>query len=263
MIIPKFEAMENQQTENQEPSAIVKTKSPNSKPELILFPLPIGSESNLWLISPYYQEEIKKIKVWIAEEARTLRRFISSLKLGIDIPNLEIFELNEHSKQKDVEDFLIKYNKKGQVLGLCSEAGMPCIADPGTLAVRFAQKHGWVVTPIPGPNSLMLTLAASGLNGQNFTFHGYPPVKEADQKTFIPQLIRSASSSHSHLFIEAPYRSDKFLQFLIRNIPGDFMLCIGQNLHEPNQRICTQTLAAWKKESTPLGKSPCVFIIGK
>ena len=235
-----------------------------SKPQLILFPLPIGERSNAWMLTDEYLKEIQTITTWVAEEARTLRRFLSSLKLGINIPELTIIELNEHTSQKELEQQLsqwVNVHPTGK-LGLCSEAGMPCIADPGNLAVKFAQIRNWNVRVIPGPNSLLITLAGSGLNGQSFTFHGYPPVKDDQQKQLLSTLWKNYPKNHSHIFIEAPYRSDKFFQWLIKQFPPQTALCIGYQLHTADEWIKTKSLSDWKKMNIILGKSPCVFIIG-
>ncbi len=245
---------------NQDSNPIITT----TKPQLILFPLPIGERSNAWMLTDEYLKEIQSISTWVAEEARTLRRFLSSLKLGINIPELTIIELNEHTSQKELEQQLSQWSQLHPtgILGLCSEAGMPCIADPGNLAVKFAQTRNWNVQVIPGPNSLLLTLAGSGLNGQSFTFHGYPPVKDDLQKQLLSTLLKNYPKNHSHIFIEAPYRSDKFFQGLIKQFPPQIALCIGYQLHTDDEWIKTKTLSDWKKMNIILGKSPCVFIIG-
>ncbi len=245
---------------NQDSNPIITT----TKPQLILFPLPIGERSNAWMLTDEYLKEIQSISTWVAEEARTLRRFLSSLKLGINIPELTIIELNEHTSQKELEQQLSQWSQLHPtgILGLCSEAGMPCIADPGNLAVKFAQTRNWNVQVIPGPNSLLLTLAGSGLNGQSFTFHGYPPVKDDLQKQLLSTLLKNYPKNHSHIFIEAPYRSDKFFQGLIKQFPPQTALCIGYQLHTDDEWIKTKTLSDWKKMNIILGKAPCVFIIG-
>ena len=233
-------------------------------PSLQLFPLPIGELSSKWMITEDYLSAIATIRFWVAEEARTLRRFLSSLKQGIPLNDLEIIELNEHSNSKNVEKQLDSWQLKnpGGILGLCSEAGMPCIADPGNWAVRFAQQRNWKICVIPGPNSLLMTLAGSGLNGQSFTFHGYPPIKDELQRQLPSQLFKNYPKYHSHIFIEAPYRSDKFLQLLIKLFPPLTSVCIGYQLHTETEWIKTKTLQEWKKMNIILGKSPCVFIIG-
>lgn len=230
--------------------------------QLILVPLPIGEQSWLWMNTPQYINAITPIRHWVAEDARTLRRFLSSLKVGIPLNDLDIFELNTRTPQKQLEAFL-KDVQNTKLIGVASEAGMPCIADPGAMLVKIGHQRGWDIKPIMGPNSLMLALAGSGLSGQTFTFHGYPPINENELKQLTLLLHNKATDKHSHLFIETPYRTDRLLQFFCKNLPQDMLLCIAKDLHEPNEHILTQPISAWKRKVETLGKSPCVFIVGR
>ena len=169
--------------------------------QLILVPLPIGENSWLWMNTPQYIDSITPIIHWVAEDARTLRRFLSSLKVGIPLNDLDIFELNTRTPQKELEAFL-KDIQNTKLIGMASEAGMPCIADPGAMLVKIGHQRGWDIKPIMGPNSLMLALAGSGLSGQTFTFHGYPPINENELKQLTVLLNNKATDKHSHLFIE-------------------------------------------------------------
>lgn len=171
--------------------------------QLVLVPLPIGELSWGWMNTPNYIDAIKPIMHWVAEDARTLRRFLSSLKVGIPLNDLDIFEFNVRTPKQELEKFF-KDIKHSKLIGVASEAGMPCIADPGAVAVALAHQRGWDVKPIMGPNSLMLALAGSGLNGQTFTFHGYPPINENEIKQLTTLLNNKATDKHSHLFIETP-----------------------------------------------------------
>ena len=230
--------------------------------QLVLVPLPIGEQSWLWMNTPQYIDSIKPIMHWVAEDARTLRRFLSSLKVGIPLNDLDIFELNTRTPQKQLEAFL-KDIQNIKLIGVASEAGMPCIADPGAMLVKIGHQRGWDIKPIMGPNSLMLALAGSGLSGQTFTFHGYPPINENELKQLTLLLNNKATDKHSHLFIETPYRTDRLLQFLCKNLPQDMLLCIAKDLHGPSEHILTQPISAWKRKVETLGKSPCVFIVGR
>jgi 16S rRNA (cytidine1402-2'-O)-methyltransferase len=230
--------------------------------QLILVPLPIGENSWLWMNTPQYIDSITPIRHWVAEDARTLRRFLSSLKVGIPLNDLDIFELNTRTPQKELEAFL-KDIQNTKLIGMASEAGMPCIADPGAMLVKIGHQRGWDIKPIMGPNSLMLALAGSGLSGQTFTFHGYPPINENELKQLTVLLNNKATDKHSHLFIETPYRTDRLLQFFCKNLPQDMLLCIAKDLQGPAEHILTQTISAWKRKVETLGKSPCVFIVGR
>jgi 16S rRNA (cytidine1402-2'-O)-methyltransferase len=230
--------------------------------QLILVPLPIGENSWLWMNTPQYIDAITPIIHWVAEDARTLRRFLSSLKVGIPLNDLDIFELNTRTPQKELEAFL-KDIQNTKLIGMASEAGMPCIADPGAMLVKIGHQRGWDIKPIMGPNSLMLALAGSGLSGQTFTFHGYPPINENELKQLTVLLNNKATDKHSHLFIETPYRTDRLLQFFCKNLPQDMLLCIAKDLQGPAEHILTQPISAWKRKVETLGKSPCVFIVGR
>jgi 16S rRNA (cytidine1402-2'-O)-methyltransferase len=230
--------------------------------QLILVPLPIGENSWLWMNTPQYIDSITPIRHWVAEDARTLRRFLSSLKVGIPLNDLDIFELNTRTPQKELEAFL-KDIQNTKLIGMASEAGMPCIADPGAMLVKIGHQRGWDIKPIMGPNSLMLALAGSGLSGQTFTFHGYPPINENELKQLTVLLNNKATDKHSHLFIETPYRTDRLLQFFCKNLPQDMLLCIAKDLQGPAEHILTQPISAWKRKVETLGKSPCVFIVGR
>ena len=241
-------------------SAEGNTESNNT--QLILVPLPIGENSWLWMNTPQYIDAITPIRHWVAEDARTLRRFLSSLKVGIPLNDLDIFELNTRTPQKELEAFL-KDIQNTKLIGMASEAGMPCIADPGAVLVKIGHQRGWDIKPIMGPNSLMLALAGSGLSGQTFTFHGYPPINENELKQLTVLLNNKATDKHSHLFIETPYRTDRLLQFFYKNLPQDMLLCIAKDLQGPAEHILTQPISAWKRKVETLGKSPCVFIVGR
>jgi 16S rRNA (cytidine1402-2'-O)-methyltransferase len=230
--------------------------------EIVLVPLPIGENSWEQMDTEYYRNEIGSIKCWVAENARTLRRFLSGLKLDINISELDILELDRDIKQQEIEAFL-KENLDKPKIGVCSEAGMPCIADPGNRIVDWAHHRELKVRPLVGPSSLFLTLAASGLNGQSFTFHGYAPLKDDGLKTWLSTLGQNQKYTPAHIFIETPYRTDRLLQWFTKYVPQDYKLCIGYDIHGPNQTIMTKTIANWRKGLPEIGKIPCVFIVGK
>ncbi len=234
----------------------------NKSCEIVLIPLPIGEKSWEQMDTSYFRHELTTIKCWVAENARTLRRFLSGLKLDIQIAELDILELDRDIKQQEIEAFL-KDNLDKPKIGVCSEAGMPCIADPGNRIVAWAHNRGLNIRPLIGPSSLLLTLAASGLNGQSFTFHGYAPLKDDGLKTWVKTLGQNQKFTPAHIFIETPYRTDRLLQWFAKNVPQDYKMCIGYDLHGENQTIITKTIAAWRQGLTEIGKIPCVFIGGK
>ncbi len=227
---------------------------------LLLFPLPIGELSGSQFETDFFKNELKLTKIWVAENARTLRRYISSLNLGIVIDELNILELSFHTEQKDIEEFLDQ-NSKSERIGLCSEAGLPCIADPGNKVVMWAQRKNWNVVPLLGPNSIIMALQASGFNGQQFVFHGYFPLKEDAIRQWHKEFHQSSLKKYAHIFIETPYRTDKTLRFLLKTLNDNTKLCVAAGLHTSNQSIRTLTVAQWKKNIVELGKIPAVFVI--
>ncbi|MBL7812723.1 MAG: SAM-dependent methyltransferase [Bacteroidetes bacterium] len=208
---------------------------------------------------PVFTACVTQIRIWVAENARTLRRFLSALQAGISIPELEIFELERNYNRKDLENFLTEKTRLGPV-GMVSEAGIPGMADPGSEVAAWGHAHNCRVIPVTGPSSVFLALSASGLNGQDFHFHGYPPIDEKEMKARLTRI--SAKSPTTHIYIETPYRSDRFLQMLLHALPAHTKLCIAAELHASDGFIRTQTVAAWKLSGTVIGKRPAVFLLG-
>lgn len=228
---------------------------------IYLMPTPLGALSVDQMMSPFFTEKTKSIKFWVVENTRTVRRFLSSLQIGIDIASLEFFELSRNYSQKDCIDFMTRNLQTGDI-GFASEAGIPGMADPGAEVAAWAHKQGIEVIPVTGPSSVFLTLSASGLNGQHFTFNGYPPIKDPDLKSYLEQIkLIISQSSFTQIFIETPYRSDKFLRALLM-LPANYRLCLGVNLHNEGGFVHTKTIAEWKLAVPELGKVPCVFIVG-
>jgi len=234
--------------------------SNNINKELILFPLPIGELSSAQYITEHHLDRIKSIKFWVAENARTLRRFISGLKIGINIDELDIFEHGIRSDIRDLHQFLSEIQNES-IIGLCSEAGIPCVADPGNETVKWAQKNSRRIEPLIGPNSIAMAIEASGLNGQNYIFHGYLPVKEQAFSRLVKSWSQGPYNRYTHVFIEVPYRSDRMLRSLLSELPPQCQLSISIALHTENQSITTKTVAQWKKTSIEIGKTPCVFCL--
>ncbi len=232
----------------------------NLQAALYLVPLPIGIDSPKHFHTPYLLETLPQIKFWVAENARTLRRYLSSLKLQIPIDELEIFESNTHTPPAELESFLSKI-KSNIPLGVASEAGIPCIADPGNRVVTWAHRKNRTVIPLLGPNSIAMALESSGMNGQQFIFHGYPPIDPIEQKKWFLSLFQGPWKSYTHSFIETPYRSDKLLGVLKNILPDYIQLCIAANLHDPGQFISTKSILEWKKNQITLGKVPVVWVL--
>lgn len=237
----------------------------NSKPiepHFYLIPLPIAENSIHTGLIADYQNIVKNIKHFVTENARTLRRYLSSLKLGIDIASLEIVEINKEQGTQAAEDFLRKWTGK-VAIGISSEAGMPGIADPGAFAVAWAHKHQCKIHALTGASSIFLALASSGLNGQAFTFHGYPPIKDQELATFLSKIIQqSVKTGYTQIFIEAPYRSDRLLKAFVNSGYSQLLLCVASDIQGNHEFIRTQTIAQWSASIPQIGKNPTVFLVG-
>ena len=170
------------------------------------------------------------------------------------LPKVPIYLLNEHT---DKPSELLKISEDN--VGLISDAGLPCLADPGSPLVAAAHKKGIDVEAIPGPSSLMMALQLSGFSGQSFTFHGYFPREEKD----LIAKIRSLPKGMAHLFIETPYRTEKLFKMLLRVLQPQDQLCVACELMGPNAFVQTHTIQEWKTRSIPSGKPRAVFVISK
>jgi 16S rRNA (cytidine1402-2'-O)-methyltransferase len=148
-------------------------------------------------------------------------------------------------------------------VGVMSEAGMPCIADPGTLAVAYCHQQNIPVMPIPGPSSILLALVSSGMSGQSFAFHGYLPVQEAEAAKKLKMLERDALAGQTQILMETPYRNNRLLSLLCSTLREDLLLCIAANISAPDQLLRTQSIAQWRKSPPELHKIPTVFVLGK
>ena len=198
----------------------------------------------------------------MVERARTARRFIRATNPPYQIDALHIIELDkrdQHTNQTAITNLL----KEGVDFGLISESGMPGVADPGSEVVTMAHKSGWRVRPLVGPSSLLLALAASGLNGQNFKFDGYLPVKEAPLKKAIHQIVQSITQHKTtHIFIETPYRNDRLFANLLKELPAHIKLCVARDISGQEEFIKTRTVKEWRGKKVVLGKIPTVFLVG-
>ncbi|HSJ66454.1 MAG TPA: SAM-dependent methyltransferase, partial [Anditalea sp.] len=195
------------------------------------------------------------------ENLRTARRYISSLKLGISIEELQMQVLDKKTKEQQISQILAPL-LEGNDLGVISEAGCPGIADPGALAVEFAHKRGIKVVPLTGPSSMFLALMASGFNGQSFAFHGYIPIDKKARIDAIKKLESdSAANYRTQIFMETPFRNNHLLEDLKNTLNPSTKLCIAKNITGQDEFIQTKTVAEWKKTNLDLHKIPTVFLI--
>jgi 16S rRNA (cytidine1402-2'-O)-methyltransferase len=229
--------------------------------KLYLIPTPLGEGNPADVLPATVLELLPTLPCFVVEEVRTARRFLSQAGLKGHIEGLEFHQLNEHTPQAQVEEYLQLFNG-GRSVGLLSEAGLPAVADPGSLLVALCHRHGIEVVPLVGPSSLMLALMSSGLNGQSFAFVGYIPAKADERRSALKALEkRSAAARQTQILIETPYRNDALLADMLQCLGPGTRLCIAANLTCPDAFIRTRTVAQWKAAPVSIGKRPCVFLL--
>jgi 16S rRNA (cytidine1402-2'-O)-methyltransferase len=231
--------------------------------KLVLIPCPIAEQTAAQVLPEEVQKAVLQTKHFLVENVRTARRFISELKLGIQIEELTFEILDKDTERKSVTDFFKKYHTV-ETIGVISEAGCPGIADPGALAVSIAQEMGIEVIPLVGPSSILLALMASGFSGQMFRFHGYLPIERAARIRRIETLQKEVEKTgETQLFIETPYRNNAMLDDLILQLPDNQLLAIGCNIQDPSGFTQTKTLRQWSESKPELHKKPCIFLLGR
>ncbi len=206
---------------------------------------------------------IKRLNLFLVENARTARRYISSLNVGISIESLRLETFDKHTELASVIP-LLRLLKEGKDVGVLSEAGLPGVADPGAKLVAWAHNHAIDVVPITGASALSLTLTGTGFNGQAFTFHGYLPIDKRDRQQRIQQLVREVGKTgYTQLFMEVPHRNNQLMQALVETMPDNTWLAMGVNLGSNAGYVKTRSVAAWKLELPDLHKQLAVFAIGR
>ncbi len=228
--------------------------------KLFLIPSGLSSSDTGYFIPPANSGIIKLLNVFFVEDVRTARRFISSLKLDIAINRLQFYLLNKDTGVEALEE-MISIVKAGNHAGILSEAGCPGVADPGAGLVNLAHRHNIRVIPLVGPSSILLSLMASGFNGQNFAFHGYLPVRETDRVKKIKELeIRMYKNNETQLFIETPYRNSQLFGSLIRTLKPETLLCIASDLTGAEESIKTMSVKLWQSQDFSMSKIPSIFL---
>lgn len=231
------------------------------KGKLYLIPSPLGENDPAEVIPAPVLKSLEGFRIFVVEEVRTARRYLSKAGLKGRIGDLEFHELNEHTPQAEVESYL-KLFDEGNDVALISEAGLPAVADPGAQLVALAHRNGIEVVPAVGPSSLMMALMSSGLNGQSFAFCGYIPAKTEERRSRLRTLEKVSAQLHqTQIMIETPYRNDSLLNDILAVCSPSTRLCIAANITMPDAHIKTKTIAEWKKAGLTIGKRPCVFLI--
>jgi 16S rRNA (cytidine1402-2'-O)-methyltransferase len=231
-----------------------------SKAKLYLIPTVIADNTQASVIPDHVRSILPGIRYFLVENVRTARRFLSSLKIYESIEPLH-FEVLDKDTTREQLKTMFNPLFEGHNVGVLSESGCPGIADPGALAVAFAHAHGIPVTPLVGPSSIVLALMASGLNGQNFAFHGYLPIDQKELGLKIKEFEReSRNKKQSQIFIETPYRNNQLMATLKKNLMDSTMLTVALDLTGPTERVTTLSVKQWKIEVSEFAKVPAVFL---
>lgn len=231
------------------------------KGRLYLIPSPLGDNAPEEVIPSEVLGLLTRLDTFVVEEVRTARRYLSRAGLKGKIDGLTFHELNEHTRETEIEEMARLFDN-GKDVGLISEAGLPAVADPGAQLVALAHRTGVTVVPCVGPSSLMMALMSSGLNGQSFAFCGYLPAKPDERKTRLRSLEKASSvSGQTQIFIETPYRNDQMFKDILSVCHDSTRVCVAADITMPDAFIQTLTVSEWKKSGLTIGKRPCVFLL--
>jgi 16S rRNA (cytidine1402-2'-O)-methyltransferase len=204
---------------------------------------------------------IYSLDEFVVEELKSARRFLRKIGYSRSFEEVKFHLLNEHTPIEGLENYLNK-PARGESMGLLSEAGTPCIADPGQQLVKLAHKLQIRVIPLVGPSSIYLALMASGFNGQNFAFHGYLPIPKRERENKLRELETNIGKlDQTQIFIETPYRNNQMFSAILSTCADDKILCVACNITGPDELIMTRSIREWKKIETDWNKKPAVFLL--
>nr|WP_317631330.1 SAM-dependent methyltransferase [uncultured Flavobacterium sp.] len=234
---------------------------PNLKGKLYLLPVMLGDNDPNEVLPVTVSRTMDFINDYVVENSKAARKFIKAINPNKVQAELNLFELNKHTEEKEIKNF-IKPLLEGKNMGLMSDAGCPGVADPGAVVVKLAHENGIQVVPLVGPSSILLAMMASGMNGQSFAFNGYLPIDKSEKKQELKRLEKlSFDKNQSQIFIETPYRNNNILDDLVATLNPNTHICVACDITLPTEYIKTATANQWKKIKVDLHKRPCIFVI--
>lgn len=229
---------------------------------LYLIPVPLGDIDPVTVLPENTLTIARRLSCFIAENAKSARRFLKAAGTLHTLQDITVLEMDKHQSRVDF-DYYFSNLRSGTDTGLVSEAGIPAVADPGSAFVQQAHRESIRVVPLIGPSSILLALAASGLNGQSFTFHGYlPKVTEARKIKIRAMELQVKKNLETQIFIETPYRNTALLNDLLQSCSETILLCIATDITLPSEEILTLPVGAWKKRKINIDKRPTIFLLG-
>ncbi len=229
---------------------------------LYFIPVTMGADNINQVLPPDVVSITQRLDEFIVENEKTARHFLGAIKHPKPIREIILKTLNKRTEQKDLPKLLATLIT-GKDVGLMSEAGCPGVADPGAKLAALAHRKGIRVAPLVGPSSILLSLMASGLNGQRFAFLGYIAVDKAERIKAIKAIEhKSKQQQETQIFIETPFRNQHLIEDIIATCGNETKLCIACNISLPDESIVTKTIQAWKQSELPnLHKKPTVFLL--
>ncbi|SFH27374.1 SAM-dependent methyltransferase [Pontibacter chinhatensis] len=232
---------------------------------LYLIPTILAEDTQNQVISPQVKDTVQHLTYFIVENLRTARRFVKSICPELVIEQLTFVQVDKDATPAQVQSSLKPLLEQGMDAGIISEAGCPGIADPGAEVVKYAHQKSIKVVPFAGPSAILLSLMASGFNGQQFCFHGYLPIEKRDRLQALRQLEKEMQQrNQTQIFMETPYRNNKLLEDLLATLHPDTKLCIAANITSPEHEfIQTKSINQWRGKLPDIHKQPAVFLIYK
>ncbi|MFY0645046.1 MAG: SAM-dependent methyltransferase [Bacteroidia bacterium] len=206
-------------------------------------------------------DKIYSIRHFIVERERTARAFLKAIQHPLAQQDFVIHELDKHGNYNNFHGFVDQHLSTDDI-GVLSEAGLPAIADPGSSIIAYAHSKSAKIVPLAGTSSIFLALMASGLNGQDFRFHGYLPIDSSQRLKKLKEMEKFSGKS-TQIFMEAPYRNNDFLSFLIKNLQKSTTLCIACDLESEREIIISKKVSEWSAKEIDLHKRPCIYLIGQ
>ncbi|MDC1362086.1 SAM-dependent methyltransferase [Crocinitomicaceae bacterium] len=229
---------------------------------LYIIPNTLGGESLEDIIPSEVTLKASGIRHFIVENLKSSRRLLRKMDRQFPIDESMFIEMNKRSTEQDTMKGL-QWLMAGNDVGVISDAGCACVADPGAEIVSLAHSQKIAVIPLVGPSSILLSLMGSGFSGQNFSFHGYLPKDRKDRiKTLKIYEFESRKKGYTQIFMDTPYRNMNVLEDLLNELADHTQICIASNITLHNQRIRTMSVEDWRENAYDLSKSPCVFLIG-
>ena len=230
---------------------------------IYLIPNTLGDDSIEKSTPIFAKKKISSIRFFIVESVKLARRYLKKIDRLFPIDECEFYELKKKNDTHNIYAF-IDNNINGNDIGLISDAGCPCVADPGAQIVSIAHEKGIKIHPLVGPSSILLTLMGSGFSGQKFYFHGYLPKNRKNRIIEIQNYERDTrKNGTTHLFMDTPYRNMNVLDDLLNELSDKTYLCIASNINLAKESIKTMEIKEWRKNAYDLNKKPTMFAIGR